>query len=344
MKKTILVTGAAGFIGFHICKRIFDEDYDLIGIDNLNSYYDVNLKKQRINLLNKDSSKNDNLWQFKKIDIENNKALENIFQEYNPSIVINLAAQAGVRHSIQNPKLYVSTNMLGFSNLLECCRTYDVKNFIYASSSSVYGGNKKIPFSENDSVDHPISLYAASKRANELMAFSYSHLYKIPSIGLRLFTVYGPWGRPDMAPMIFSDAIVNQKTLNIFNNGDMARDFTFIDDVVEIIIRLIEKPIKKSFLKNGLSTKNSAPHKIFNVGKSEPIQLMNFINLLEDEFQIKARKNFLEMQAGDVEVTFAETKEIESYTGFKPKVNIKEGIKKFATWYKNHYQSTSKEY
>jgi len=344
MKKTILVTGAAGFIGFHICKKIFDEDYDLIGIDNLNSYYDVNLKKQRINLLNKNSSKSDNSWQFKKIDIENYEALESIFQEYNPSIVINLAAQAGVRHSIQNPKLYVSTNMLGFSNLLECCRTYDVKNFIYASSSSVYGGNKKIPFSENDSVDHPISLYAASKRANELMAFSYSHLYKIPSIGLRLFTVYGPWGRPDMAPMIFSDAIVNQKTLNIFNNGDMARDFTFIDDVVEIIIRLIEKPIKKSFLKNGLSTKNSAPHKIFNVGKSEPIQLMNFINLLEDEFQIKARKNFLEMQAGDVEVTFAETKEIESYTGFKPKVNIKEGIKKFATWYKNHYQSTSKEY
>ncbi len=340
MGKTILVTGAAGFIGFHICKKLLDEDYELIGIDNLNSYYDVNLKKQRINQLKNNSSKSKNLWNFKRIDIENNEALESIFQEYNPSIVINLAAQAGVRHSIKNPKLYVSTNMLGFSNILECCRKYDVKNFIYASSSSVYGGNKKIPFSENDSVDHPISLYAASKRANELMAFSYSHLYNISSIGLRLFTIYGPWGRPDMAPMIFSDAIVNQKTLKIFNNGDMARDFTFIDDVVEIIKRLIEKPIKKSFVANGLSTKSLAPHKIFNLGKSEPIQLMKFINLLEDEFQIKAKKTFFGMQAGDVEITYAETKEIELYTGFKPKVNIKEGIKKFVTWYKKHYQLT----
>lgn len=341
MKKSILITGSAGFIGFHLCNKLFGREFDLIGIDNLNSYYDVKLKQDRINLLNKNSDKHKNLWKFKKVDIEDSEELEKIFEIYKPTIVINLAAQAGVRYSIKKPKLYVNTNMLGFSNVLECCRKFNIENFIYASSSSVYGGNKKIPFNENDRVDNPISLYAASKRANELMAYSYSHLYGIPSIGLRLFTVYGPWGRPDMAPMIFSDAIVKNNKLNIFNNGNMARDFTFIEDVVEIIKILIYKPISKSYLikeESKVSSQDLTLHKIFNIGNNKTIKLMEFISLLEDEFGVKSNKNFLKMQDGDVKITSADTKLIELYTGFKPNTNIKLGIKKFVNWYKDYYK------
>ena len=338
MGNFILVTGAAGFIGSQLCERLLKENRNVIGLDNLNSYYDTSLKERRIQ--NIKSIKTNSKWKFLKLDLENESSLNNIFKEYQFSTVVNLAAQAGVRYSLENPNAYVKSNLIGFNNVIECCRKNSIKNFIYASSSSIYGGNTKLPFSENDPVNHPVSLYAATKRSNELVAHSYSHLYGIPCTGLRLFTVYGPWGRPDMAPMIFTKAISAKKPITIFNKGEMYRDFTFIDDVTEIIFRLTKKPAianKKFDTYNPNPSSSWAPNMIFNVGNSKQINLMSFINLLEKELGIVAIKNFEKMQKGDVKSTSSETDAIESWIGFKPNTPIELGIKKFINWYKEFY-------
>ncbi len=341
MNEKILVTGAAGFIGYHLCQRMLNEGFNVIGLDNLNSYYDKKLKEKRIDLLEKLAKNKNTNWQFIKGDLVNKDFLSNIFRGEKPVIVYNLAAQAGVRYSIENPSAYINSNILGFHNLIELCKDYSVKNFIYASSSSVYGGNKKIPFMEKDAVDHPISLYAATKRANELIAHSYSHLFGMPCIGLRFFTVYGPWGRPDMAPMIFAKAILDKKPIHVFNNGDMYRDFTYIDDVTETLIRLIDKPPKKNSEYKHINSNPSeswAPYKIFNIGNSKKISLMNFIEILENELGEKSNKIFVKMQKGDIQSTSAETECIEKWTDFKPNTNLEKGIKEFASWFKSYYQ------
>ena len=313
---------------------------ELIGLDNLNDYYDVNLKKARINLLNYSSRKA--MWEFIQGSLEDKALLEDIFKKHNPEIVIHLAAQAGVRYSIENPSSYINSNLVGFSNILECCRNFPVRNFLFASSSSVYGGNSKIPFSEKDNVDHPVSLYAATKKSNEVLAHSYSHLFKIPSTGLRFFTVYGPWGRPDMAPMIFTKAIINKEKIKIFNNGQMSRDFTFIDDVIEVIIRLIDKPAtREKNISNKIHLNPSiswAPFKIFNLGNSESIPLMRFIKALEKEIGQTAIKEFVPMEQGDIKHTSADTKSLEEWIGFKPKTNLEDGLKKFVKWYLSFYR------
>jgi len=340
LRNKILVTGAAGFIGFHICKKLLDENYHIIGFDNLNPYYDPNLKKSRIAYL-KNKNYENKKWEFIQRNLEDYNKLNSIFSTYKPEIVIHLAAQAGVRYSIENPNTYIQSNLVGFANILEMCRLYKVINFIYASSSSVYGGNKKIPFSENDPVNHPISLYAATKRSNELMAHTYSHLYDIPSTGLRFFTVYGPWGRPDMAPMIFTESIIKDKPINIFNNGNMERDFTYIDDVTEIIFRLISKPAtpNKNFNFEDPNPNSSwCKHQIFNVGNSNKIQLMDFINEIEKVLGMKAKKVFHPMQEGDVQSTFSNSDNIEKWVGFKPFTTMSEGVNKFISWYKSFYQ------
>ena len=340
MNKKILVTGSAGFIGFHLCKKLLENENNLIGIDNLNDYYDINLKEKRLEILSQVSLKKNN-WKFIKIDLETKESILNIFQKHQPEVVIHLAAQAGVRYSLENPSAYISSNIVGFLNILEACKQIKVKNLLYASSSSVYGGNTKIPFSETDSANHPISIYAATKRSNELMAHSYSHLYSIPCTGLRFFTVYGPWGRPDMAPMIFADAIINEKPIKIFNNGFMSRSFTFIDDVIEILIKLINKPstADKSFDTNKPNPSTSwCPHRILNIGSNSRIQLIDFINILEKEIGIKAKKEFNKMQPGDVVNTLSENKIITEWIGSYPRTSLHHGIKCFITWYKDFYK------
>ena len=340
MNKHVLITGAAGFIGFHLCKKLLESGFKVIGIDNLNDYYDTNLKKDRINLLNKVLDKNSSNWQFIKIDITDQNKLLEIFKNYEPDTVINLAAQAGVRYSLKNPSAYINSNIFGFSNILECCRYHKVKNLLYASSSSVYGGNTKIPFSEKDPVNHPVSLYAASKRSNELMAHVYSHLYNISATGLRFFTVYGPWGRPDMAPMIFANAILQKKTLKIYNYGEMSRSFTYIDDVVEVILKLIKKPasIDKFFNpKNPNPSSSWCPHRIFNIGNDNSLELNNFITYLEDALGYKAIKEYTDMEKGDVVNTLSDNNLIFEWIGTYPKTNIKKGIEVFIEWYKNYY-------
>tara|TARA_Y100000589_G_C27118157_1_gene615215 strand:+ start:98 stop:1117 length:1020 start_codon:yes stop_codon:yes gene_type:complete len=337
LKRKIFVTGAAGFIGFHICERLLNNGDKVIGFDNLNSYYDQNLKKARLKIL-ESTGKN---WNFIKGDLEDVAHLNSIFLEFKPEIVIHLAAQAGVRYSIKNPSAYISSNLLGFSNILENCRKNKISNLIYASSSSVYGGNRKIPFIESDPTNHPVSLYAATKRANELMAHSYSHLYNIPCTGLRFFTVYGPWGRPDMAPMIFTKAILDNNEIKIFNNGDLQRDFTYIEDVTEIIFRLVNKPATANlnfFSENPDPSSSWCKHKIFNIGNNKKIQLLDFINKLEEILEIKAKKKFMPMQTGDVQTTFSNSDKIEKWIGFKPSTDISEGINKFTIWYKNFYK------
>ena len=339
MTKRIFVTGAAGFIGFHLCLKLIKNNFNVIGLDNLNNYYDPNLKKKRLDEIEKVSKLNGN-WHFYKGDLEDLELLIYIFKKNSPSIVINLAAQAGVRFSIDNPSKYISSNLVGFSNILECCRNFNIRHLLYASSSSVYGGNKKQPFSENDNVDHPISLYAATKRSNELLAHTYSHLYNIPSTSLRFFTVYGPWGRPDMAPMIFTNAILNNKKINIFNNGLMVRDFTFISDVVNAIYLLIDKIPASNSNTNTYDThpsKSWAPFRILNIGNSTPINLMDFISNIEKELGIEAKKEFMAMQKGDVQNTLSDTFELQKLIGFKPQTTLKNGIKKFINWYKDFY-------
>ena len=338
----IIITGAAGFIGFHLCKKLLNKGYKVIGIDNLNSYYDLNLKKARLRNLSNILDKNKN-WRFFEIDLLNKEELLNIFESNLPNIVVHLAAQAGVRYSIKNPSEYINSNIVGFSNILECCRYNETKSLLYASSSSVYGGNTKIPFSEEDPVNHPVSLYAATKRSNELMAHSYSHLFNLSTLGLRFFTVFGPWGRPDMAPMKFTEAILSKKPIKIFNYGQMSRSFTYIDDVIEIIYKLIKKPALAdpnfdSFNPN--PSRSWAPYKILNIGSSDSIKLLDFINLLENEIGIEAIKEYEKMQQGDVENTCSDNSLLNLWIGDYPKIEIKKGVKSFIKWYLDYYNLT----
>ena len=335
-----LITGAAGFIGFHFALEMLKNDYHVIGIDNMNSYYDKKLKESRVQEIEKFTERNNCLWNFFMGDIEDNNFLDKIISKYNPKYIVHLAAQAGVRYSIENPRAYINSNIVGFSNIIDLCVKYNIEHFIYASSSSVYGGNTKIPFSEQDPVNHPVSLYAATKRSNELIAHSYSHIHGLPCTGIRFFTVYGPWGRPDMAPIIFANAIINKKPLKIFNNGNMFRDFTYIDDVIEALTKLINKP---SVGNNSYDSNKSDPSKswcnfqIFNIGNNCPINLMEFIEVLEKEIGIKAIKKYYPMQAGDVKTTCADTRNIEEYLELSTKTSLVIGVKKFINWYKQYY-------
>lgn len=331
----ILVTGSSGFIGYHLSSYLCEKKFEVVGIDNHNSYYDISLKKDRLNGLLKYNNFN-----FYEIDISDKKKLNNIFSKEAPDVVINLAAQAGVRYSIENPNVYVESNLIGFMNVLEACRQCPVEHLLYASSSSVYGGNKKTPFSTNDNVDHPVSLYAATKKANELLAHSYSHLYDIPTTGLRFFTVYGPFGRPDMAYYSFTKKIIEKKPIKVFNNGELERDFTYIDDVVESIFRLIKKkPQSNSSWEesNGRST-SFAPYQIFNIGNSNPETIMDFISCIEKNVGEEAKKEFVGMQSGDVMKTYADTSELEKAIGFTPKTSLNDGIELFVDWYKKYYK------
>tara|TARA_B100000886_G_C20408256_1_gene485814 strand:- start:28 stop:1053 length:1026 start_codon:yes stop_codon:yes gene_type:complete len=336
----ILVTGAAGFIGFHLSKALINRGFFLVAIDNLNEYYDQNLKKSRLQILRELSKECKTQFSFFKEDITNKESIKRIFSEYNFTHVINLAAQAGVRYSIENPQAYIDSNLIGFFNILELSKHYSIKHFVYASSSSVYGSNTSFPFSEENSVDHPISLYAATKKSNEIIAHSYSHLYKLPTTGLRFFTVYGPWGRPDMALFKFTKNILEGNPIDIYNKGEMIRDFTYVDDVISCILRIIDKipEINPSYNhKDPKPFSSSAPYKIFNIGNANPVNLNEFIEIIEKELDIKAKKNFLPMQAGDVSKTASDTNLIEKYTGFRPETSIEEGVKKFISWYKNYY-------
>ena len=338
----VLITGTAGFIGFHLCLRLIKEGFNVIGFDNLNDYYDKNLKEARLKELYVANQRYDADFKFIKGSLESFDLLEKIFNEYKPKCVINLAAQAGVRYSLENPFAYINSNILGFEHLIELSKRYKIENFIYASSSSVYGGNKQMPFKENDEVNHPISLYAATKRSNELIAHTYSHLYNLRSTGLRFFTVYGPWGRPDMALFIFTKAISEDKPINVFNNGEMMRDFTYISDVTESIRRLIDKPATglKEFDRDKPTPSTSwAPHRIFNIGNSKPTQLMNYIAEIEKCLNKKAKINFLPMQKGDVKATYADTSSLESWIDFKPNTSIRNGVKNFVDWYLDFYKT-----
>tara|TARA_B100000073_G_scaffold348025_1_gene364622 strand:+ start:680 stop:1705 length:1026 start_codon:yes stop_codon:yes gene_type:complete len=335
---TILVTGAAGFIGFHLCKKLIESEEEVIGIDNINDYYDPNIKYSRLKILNEISN---GKFIFSKISIENKQKIISIFEKYRPSKVVNLAAQAGVRYSVRNPDAYVNSNLVGFLNILECCRNFDVDHLVYASSSSVYGGNINMPFSEKHNVNHPVSLYAATKKANELMAHSYSHLYNLPATGLRFFTVYGPWGRPDMALFIFTKAIIEDKPIEIYNEGNMMRDFTYIDDTIETLTRILKKipTPDNSFEKLKPDPSSSwAPHKIFNVGNSNPTPLMHFINAIENSLGKESKKIFLPLQLGDVPATSADTSLIEKWIKFKPSTSVEKGIDNFVNWYLSYYK------
>src|SRR5699024_351321 len=300
--KKILVTGAAGFIGSHLSKRLLQESHQVIGIDNINDYYDPQLKEDRLSQLN------DENFTFVKMELEDLETINKIFEQYKPEIVINLAAQAGVRYSLENPHAYVNANVVGFTNILEACRHYKVEHLIYASSSSVYGANESKPFSTNDIIDHPLILYAATKKSNELFAHTYSHLYGLPTTGLRFFTVYGPWGRPDMALFLFTKAIVNDEPINVFNHGHMMRDFTYVDDIVESIVRLTKRPAQPDTEWSGANPdpgNSYAPYKVYNIGNNSPVRLMDFIEAIENRLGKTAKKNFLPLQAGDVPETYA---------------------------------------
>ena len=336
----IFVTGAAGFIGFHLCKKLMQYNCDIIGIDNLNSYYSIKLKEDRLKILNEKAKNKSINWNFIKGDIIDKKVIYETFDKFKPEIVIHLAAQAGVRYSLHKPEEYINSNLLGFFNIINSCKIFNVKNFIYASSSSVYGGNTKMPFSEIDSVDHPVSLYAATKKSNELIAHSYSHLYNLPSTGLRFFTVYGPWGRPDMAPMIFTKSIISGDPIEIFNKGDMYRDFTYIDDVVDTIYKIIKMPATKDNNFNNkkpLPNTSWAPHRIYNVGNGNPVSLLKFIKLLEENLKIKSKKILKPMQPGDIKATYSNISSIEEYIGKTQKTSLEKGLKFFIDWYKNYY-------
>lgn len=334
--KKILVTGAAGFIGFHLCKHLAEQGIAVIGIDNINDYYDVNLKYARLQELGiarveakqfnhrVASSVFSNL-EFVRLNLEDREQLPALFQAESFDAVVNLAAQAGVRYSLENPMAYVDSNVVGFVNILECCRHHKIGHLVYASSSSVYGENGKVPFSEDDRVDYPVSLYAATKKANELMAHTYSHLYQIPTTGLRFFTVYGPWGRPDMAPILFASAITENRPIKVFNNGDMSRDFTYIDDIVNGIIIALENPAKVD--------KERPFYQVFNIGNGSPVSLMEFIETLESNLGKVADKNMLPMQPGDVPRTWADTKSLEGLDYYS-NTSIEEGVKKFTEWFK----------
>lgn len=334
---TTLVTGAAGFIGYHLVNRLLHQGKEVIGIDNLNDYYSVELKRDRLKSLDAFATINKKSFAFINASIDNASEMADIFKKYKPTEVVNLAAQAGVRHSIENPSSYIQSNLVGFSNILEQCRHHQVKHLVYASSSSVYGGNHILPFSESQPVDHPLSLYAATKKSNELLAHSYSHLYGLPSTGLRFFTVYGPWGRPDMALFLFTKAIVSGEPIKLFNNGEMVRDFTYIDDIIESIVRILDKPPSSNPDHSGELGDSWAPYKIFNIGNSTPIPLGKYINAIEDALGMKATKEFFPMQAGDVQITSAEITKLTDWIQFKPVTPVELGVKKFTDWYLSYY-------
>lgn len=332
-RKKILVTGAAGFIGAALVRKLLQEKAEVVGIDNINDYYSKELKLARLKIIEKNKYKNNGVWHFYKTSLENIKSIKEICSSYDFDVIVHLAAQAGVRYSLINPQSYIDSNLVGFGNILEICREKDIKNFIFASSSSVYGGNKITPFNEDQKVDYPVSLYAATKKANEVLAHSYSHLYNIPTTGLRFFTVYGPWGRPDMAPMIFIKSILKNEPIKVFNNGLMRRDFTYIDDVVEGILRCCFKPASS----DDHNEFSSAPYRIFNIGNGKPIELLQFIDILEKKLNLKAIKNFQPIQQGDVIETFADTKALANWIKYSPKTKIEDGLDKFVDWYKKYY-------
>lgn len=341
----ILVTGTAGFIGYHLAKKLLERGDEVIGLDNINDYYDVNLKYARLKELgiDRDEVESNNLTfnihnsklfpshKFIKADLENKSVIDELFEKENFDAVVNLAAQAGVRYSIENPYAYIQSNVVGFMNILEACRNFCVKNLSYASSSSVYGLNKSQPFKTTDMTDTPVSLYAATKKSNELMAHTYSHLYGIETTGLRFFTVYGPWGRPDMAPMLFTDAILNDRAIKVFNNGEMSRDFTYIDDIVDGVIKVIDKQIE-----------NSTVFNIYNIGNNAPLPLMTFIETIENALGKKAEKNYMPMQDGDVVSTYADVSGLIDDFGYKPDTNLVDGIGEFVQWYRKFYEKEEK--
>tara|TARA_Y100000768_G_scaffold363383_1_gene322979 strand:+ start:332 stop:1333 length:1002 start_codon:yes stop_codon:yes gene_type:complete len=331
----ILISGSAGFIGYHAAKKFTDLGHEVIGIDNLNDYYDVNLKKSRLKQISSDK------FTFIKADFADENEIHKIFSDHAFDRILHLGAQAGVRHSISNPRDYIHSNLAGFINILEAARHANIPHLLYASSSSVYGMNKKIPFSESDNVDHPISLYAATKKSNELMAYTYSHLYKIPTTGLRFFTVYGPWGRPDMAYFLFTKAILEGKEISVFNKGKMQRDFTYIDDVIDGIVKIIDQPPLINSITSTNSPKGfeSTPYKIFNIGNNKPENLLYFIEVLESCIGKKAKKKFLPMQPGDVKKTFADINLLSSAIDYRPSTSIEKGLKEFVKWYIQYYQN-----
>lgn len=334
--KKVLITGAAGFIGFHLCKKLIEANFDVFGIDNLNAYYDVRLKLDRLRELGVNVSSEDFMRQVKvnsthanfhfwQLDLVDENRLSDLFSEYAFDIVVNLAAQAGVRYSIDNPKVYVQSNVVGFTNLLEVCRRHHTKHLIYASSSSVYGDSNSVPFKENDRVDHPISLYAATKKSNELMAHVYSHLYGLKTTGLRFFTVYGPWGRPDMAPFLFTKAIVDGKPIKVFNEGNLKRDFTYIDDIIEGVFKVVN------------DRKKTENYSIYNIGNSKPESVLDFIKYIETYLGKEAIKTMMPMQPGDVHQTYADTTDLKEHFDYRPKVSLKDGLKEFVNWYKTYF-------
>ena len=331
-----LVTGAAGFIGFHTSQRLLAAGHEVVGIDNMNDYYDVSLKQSRLDL------QQSPLFSFHKIDLADRESIARLFASEKFDRVIHLAAQAGVRYSLENPHAYADANLIGYLNILEGCRHHKVQHLLYASSSSVYGLNRKMPFSTDDSVDHPVSLYAATKKANELMAHTYSHLYGVPTTGLRFFTVYGPWGRPDMALFKFTKAMLEGKSIDVYNYGKMKRDFTYIDDIVEAIIRVqdvIPQPDTEWSVENGSSATSSAPYRVYNIGNSSPVELMDYITALEEALGMIAEKNMMPIQPGDVLETSADTKPLYDLVGFKPQTSVKDGVKNFVDWYKTYYKA-----
>jgi UDP-glucuronate 4-epimerase len=337
---TVLVTGAAGFIGYHLSRRLLEQGTAVVGFDNVNPYYDPALKLARISQLQATAAKTGISFHLIEADLEDREAVEAVFTNHKPQKVVNLAAQAGVRYSIKNPAAYIQSNLVGFGHILEGCRHYDVEHLVYASSSSVYGGNTNLPFSEQQGVDHPVSIYAASKKANELMAHAYSHLYGLSATGLRFFTVYGPWGRPDMALFLFTKAMLAGEPIQVFNNGQMIRDFTYIDDIVESLVRLLSKPAAPN---PGFNTctpdpaSSWAPHRVFNIGNSRPTPLLEYINAVEQALGITAEKQLLPMQPGDVQSTAADTSSLEAWIGFKPNTPVKQGVENFVAWYKAFY-------
>ncbi len=343
MSRQILITGAAGFIGAFLAQRLLEQGENVIGVDNCNDYYDERLKEARLDML----SAYDNFI-FHKMNIADKEAVSNIFERYKPDIVVNLAAQAGVRYSIENPDVYIESNIIGFFNILEACRHYPVEHLVYASSSSVYGANKKVPFSIDDKVDNPVSLYAATKKSNELMAHCYSKLYNIPSTGLRFFTVYGPMGRPDMAYFGFTNKLIEGKTIQIFNYGNCKRDFTYVDDIVEGVIKVINRPPQKAIGEDGLPI---PPYAVYNIGNSAPENLLEFVDILQQElvragvlpegYDFEAHKELVPMQPGDVSVTYADVSALERDFGYKPKTSLREGLRNFAEWYKEFYGGIS---
>ena len=336
---SVLVTGAAGFIGAALCQRLLQRGDRVVGLDNLNHYYDPSLKHSRLRQIEAVASPG--AWRFEALALEDAEGLHALFASERPQVVVNLAAQAGVRYSLENPAAYIQSNLVGFGHLLEGCRHHGTENLVYASSSSVYGGNRNLPFHEQQPVNHPVSLYAASKKANELMAHTYSHLYGLPATGLRFFTVYGPWGRPDMAPMLFARAILAGEPIKVFNNGKMQRDFTYIDDIVEGVLRCCDKPATANAAFDPLQpdpATAAAPHRVFNIGNSRPIELLRFIEVMEQALGREAMKDFQPMQPGDVVATAADTSALEQWVGFKPSTSIETGVDAFARWYRDYFR------